>query len=155
ERALLLESLWVAAMDPASRVRVVATLRADFYDRPLRYPRMGSLLGSTTEVLSPLTAEELERAIVRPAEHSGLAVDRGLVPQIAADVADQPGSLPLVQYALTELYDRRKDGRLALDGYREIGGVGGALAASAEHLYAARHDAGREAVRQLFLRLVT
>ena len=155
ERALLLESLWVAAMDPASRVRVVATLRADFYDRPLRYPRMGPLLGSTTEALSPLTAEELERAIVRPAEHSGLAVDRGLVPQIAADVADQPGSLPLVQYALTELYDRRKDGCLTLDGYREIGGVGGALAASAEHLYATRHDAGREAVRQLFLRLVT
>jgi DNA-binding SARP family transcriptional activator/WD40 repeat protein len=155
ERALLLESLRVAAMDPSSRVRVVATLRADFYDRPLRYLRMGPLFASTTEVLSPLTAEELERAIVRPAEHSGLALDRGLIPQIAADVADQPGSLPLVQYALTELVDRRKDGRLTLDGYREIGGVGGALAASAEHLYATRHDAGREAVRQLFLRLLT
>jgi DNA-binding SARP family transcriptional activator len=155
ERALVLESLRVATADPASRVRVVATLRADFYDRPLRYPRMGPLLGSTTEVLSPLTPEELERAVVRPAEHSGLEVDGALVPQIAADVAEHPGALPLVQYALTELYDRREDGRLTLDAYREIGGVGGALAASAEHLYAPRHPAGREAVRQLFLRLVT
>jgi len=155
ERALVLESLRVATADPASRVRVVATLRADFYDRPLRYPRMGPLLGSTTEVLSPLTPEELERAVVRPAEHSGLEVDGALVPQIAADVAEQPGALPLVQYALTELYDRREDGRLTLDAYREIGGVGGALAASAEHLYATRYPAGREAVRQLFLRLVT
>ena len=155
ERALLLESLRVAATDAGSRLWIVATLRADFYDRPLRYPRIGPLLGSTTEVLSPLTPEELERAIVRPAERSGLRLDSALVPQIAADVADQPGALPLVQYALTELYDRREDGRLTLDAYREIGGVGGALAASAEHLYATRHPAGREAVRQLFLRLVT
>ncbi len=155
DRALFLESLRVATADPTSRVRVIVTLRADFYDRPLRYPRMGELLGSSTEVLSPLTPEELERAIVRPAEHSGLQVDRGLVPQIAADVAEQAGALPLVQYALTELYDRRHDGRLTFEAYREIGGVGGALAASAEHLYATRRGAGREAVRQLFLRLVT
>jgi WD40 repeat protein/DNA-binding SARP family transcriptional activator len=155
ERALLLESLRVATADPSSRVRVVVTLRADFYDRPLHYPRMGPLLGSTTEVLSPLTPEELERAIVRPAERSGLTVDNALVPQIAADVAEQPGALPLVQYALTELYDRRLDGRLTLEAYREIGGVGGALAASAEHLYAKRSQDAREAVRQLFLRLVT
>jgi DNA-binding SARP family transcriptional activator/WD40 repeat protein len=155
DRALFLESLRVATADPASRVRVIATLRADFYDRPLRYPRMGEVIGSSTETLSPLTPEELERAIVRPAEHAGLTVDRALVPQIAADVAEQPGALPLVQYALTELYDRRHDGRLTLEAYREIGGVGGALAASAEHLYASRQPAGRNAVRQLFLRLVT
>ena len=155
ERALFLESLRIAAVDPTSRVRIVATLRADFYDRPLRYPRMGPLLGSTTEVLSPLTPEELERAIVRPAEHSGLQVDRALVPQIAADASEQPGALPLVQYALTELFGRRDGGRLILDAYREIGGVGGALAASAAHLYAPRRPAGREAVRPLFLRLVT
>ena len=84
-----------------------------------------------------------------------MTVDRALVPQIAADVTEQPGALPLVQYALTELYDRRHDGRLTLEAYREIGGVGGALAASAEHLYASRQPAGRNAVRQLFLRLVT
>jgi DNA-binding SARP family transcriptional activator/WD40 repeat protein len=155
DRALFLESLRVATADPASRVRVIVTLRADFYDRPLRYPRMGELMGSSTEVLGPLTPEELERAIVRPAENAGLTVDRALVPQIAADVAEQPGALPLVQYALTELYDRRHDWRLTLEAYREIGGVGGALAASAEHLYASRQPAGREAVRQLFLRLVT
>ena len=155
DRALLLESLRVATAEPLSRLRVVATLRADFYDRPLRYPRIGQLLASTTEVLSALTPEELERAIVRPAERASLRIEGGVVPQIAADVAEQPGALPLVQYAMTELYDRREDGRLTLEAYRDIGGVGGALAASAEHLYATRQPAGRNAVRQLFLRLVT
>ncbi|HLB04703.1 MAG TPA: BTAD domain-containing putative transcriptional regulator, partial [Gaiellaceae bacterium] len=50
ERSLLLESLRVASADPASRIRIVATLRGDFYDRPLNYQRFGELLGSCTEV---------------------------------------------------------------------------------------------------------
>ena len=155
DRALLLESLRVATADPASRVRVDRHAPRRLLRPAAPVSPDGRADGSSTEVLSPLTPEELERAIVRPAERAGLTVDRALVPQIAADVAEQPGALPLVQYALTELYDRRHDGRLTLEAYREIGGVGGALAASAEHLYASRQPAGREAVRQLFLRLVT
>ena len=91
ERALLLESLRVAAVDPASRVRVVATLRADFYDRPLIYPRFGELLGRNTEVVTPLAPDELERAIVRPASSVGQTVEPALVAQVASDVAEQPG----------------------------------------------------------------
>lgn len=155
ERILLLESLRVAAADPSSRARIVVTLRADFYDRPLNYPRFGPLLGAGTEVMTPLAPDELERAIVRPAGSVGQRVEPALVAQVASDVAEQPGALPLVQYALTELFERRDEGTLTLATYRDIGGVGGALAARGEQLYAARDPVGREAVRQLFLRLVT
>jgi WD40 repeat protein/DNA-binding SARP family transcriptional activator len=155
ERSILLESLRVAAADPTSRVRIVLTLRADFYDRPLVYPRFGELLGEGTEVVTPLAPDELERAIVRPASSVGMSVEPALVAQVASDVAEQPGALPLVQYALTELFERRREGRLTLEAYREIGGVGGALAARAEHLFANRQLADRDAVRELFLRLVT
>jgi WD40 repeat protein/DNA-binding SARP family transcriptional activator len=154
ERSLLLESLRVAAADPTSRVRIVLTLRADFYDRPLIYPRFGDLLGEGTEVVTPLAPDELERAIVRPASSVGMTVEPALVAQVASDVAEQPGALPLVQYALTELFDRRQEGRLTLEAYREIGGVGGALATSAEHLFTNRQLGERDAVRELFLRLV-
>ena len=154
ERSLLLESLRVAVADPASRVRVIATLRGDFYDRPLNYQRFGELLGANTEVVTPLAPDELERAIVGPAEPLGLRVDPALVAQVASDVAEQP-ERSTCQYALTELFERRDDGRLTLAAYRDIGGVAGALAARAEQLYAARDAAGREAMRQLFLRLVT
>jgi WD40 repeat protein/DNA-binding SARP family transcriptional activator len=155
ERSMLLESLRVAAADPTSRVRIVLTLRADFYDRPLAYPRFGELLGTDTEVVTPLAPDELERAIVRPASSVGMSVEPALVAQVASDVAEQPGALPLVQYALTELFERRQEGRLTLEAYREIGGVGGALAARAEHLFASRQLVDRDAVRELFLRLVT
>lgn len=155
ERSQLLDAVRVAVADSASRVRMIVTLRADFYDRPLRHAQVAELLGACTEVVPPLTPDELQRAVVRPAERAGLAVDPALVAQVAADVVEQPGALPLVQYALTELFDRRADGRLTLEAYRDIGGVVGAIAARAEHLFASRDPAEQETVRQLFLRLVT
>ena len=63
ERELFLEALRVAAADPESRLRVIVTLRADFYDRPLVYPRFGELLAERTEAVPPLTPDELEQAI--------------------------------------------------------------------------------------------
>lgn len=153
-RRHLLESLRTAVSYPRSPVRIVATLRADHYDRPLAYRGFAELIRARTESIVPLAPDELERAISGPAELAGVLPEPALVADIVADVVDQPGALPLLQYALTELYDRRSDGRLTLERYREIGGVGGALAAKAEHLYATRPPVGQEAVRQLFLRLV-
>jgi WD40 repeat protein len=154
-RVAFLRSLVAAAGDPASRVRVVVTLRADFYDRPLRHPGLAELVREHTEAVVPLSAEELERAVTVPARQVGVDVEAGLVARIVADVADQPGALPLVQYALTELFDRRADATLTLAAYDDIGGVSGALTRRAEELYAALPDPARQAARQLFLRLVT
>jgi WD40 repeat protein len=72
-----------------------------------------------------------------------------------ADVAHQPGALPLLQYALTELFERREEGRLTLTSYQDIGGVAGALSARAERIYEATDQPGRRATKQVFLRLVT
>jgi serine/threonine protein kinase len=133
ERLHVLESLRVAASDPASRVRVVATLRADFFDQPLSVRGFGDLLAARNEAITPMAPEELERAIVGPAERVGLDVEPGLVAAMVADVIDRPGALPLLQYALTELADREDVTSLTLNGYRRIGGVSGALARRAQH----------------------
>ena len=121
---------------------MVATLRADFYDRPLVYPRFGELIAARTEAVPPLTPEELEQAI-RALPSRGASARAGPGGGIIADVAHQPGALPLLQYALTELFERRDDDRLTLTGYREIGGVGGALAARAEACTARGPEAKR------------
>ncbi len=155
ERELFLESLRVATADPRSRLRVVVTLRADFYDRPLVYPRFGELLAARTEAVPPMTPDELEQAIRGPAEQEGVRAEPGLVAEMIADVAHQPGGLPLLQYALTELFERRDEERLTLDAYRKIGGVAGALSARAERTYEATDADGRRAIKQVFLRLVT
>jgi WD40 repeat protein/serine/threonine protein kinase/DNA-binding SARP family transcriptional activator len=154
-RARFLGCLATAATDPRSRIRVVVTLRADHFDRPLAYPGFGPLLGSRTETVTPLTPAELELAIAGPAQRIGVAVEPELLAEIVADSAGRLGALPLLQYALTELFERREDGALTLAGYRAAGGVGGAIAGRADHLYDSTESGeGRVAIRQLFLRLV-
>jgi len=155
ERFHILESLRLATTAEGSRVRIVATLRADFFDQPLSVRGFGDLLAQRTEAITPMSPEELERAIVAPAERAGLAVEPRLLAAMIADVADRPGALPLLQFTLTELAERREDGVLTLVGYRGIGGVAGALARRAEQLFEAMHEGARDVSRQVFLRLVT
>ena len=154
-RAHVLESILLAATAPRSRVRVVVTLRADFHDRPLRYREFGQLLQDNITTVLPLSPEEVERAIAGPAEAVGAVVDPALVAEIVADVTDQPGALPLLQYALTELFEQRDTDLLSVERYRSVGGVTGAIAARAERLYAGLEQNERDATRRLFLRLVT
>ena len=71
-RTHFLDLLYTAVTDPRSRVRVVVTLRADFYDRPLHYSDFGQLVRDRMETILPLSAEELERAIRRPADLVGM-----------------------------------------------------------------------------------
>lgn len=144
-----------AVTDPHSQVRVIITLRADFYDRPLMFPEFSHLVKKRTAVVVPMTSEELALAIRCPAERAGAVVEEGLVTTIVADVVEQPGALPLLQYALTELFEGREGRLLTNHGYQSIGGVLGALGSRAEEVYADLDEVGKDAARQLFLRLVT
>ena len=65
---MVLGLLQQAVTAPRSRVRVIITLRADFYDRPLQYPTFGELVRSRMETVLPLNAGELEQAITGPAQ---------------------------------------------------------------------------------------
>lgn len=154
-RMHLLRSLAAALQNADSRLRVIVTLRADFYGRPLSDPDFGELMRHHTEVALPLSMAELEQAITRPAARAGMHVEPALVTAIQQEVGAQPGALPLLQYALTELFDRRSGPVLLLSEYQAGGGVQGALARRADELYSALDATGQEAVRQLFLRLVT
>ena len=154
-RSHFLDSLVTAVLDERSRIHVVITLRADFTDRPLQYADFGELVRKRTEFILPLGVDELEEAISRPVAQMGMALEPGLVARIIRDVGDEPGALPLLQYALTELFERRDGGRLTLAAYEASGGVLGALGRRADEIYAGLDASGQEATRQLFLRLVT
>jgi WD40 repeat protein/DNA-binding SARP family transcriptional activator len=153
-RKFFLDSLLMALRAPRSPLRVVVTLRADFYDRPLQIQPLGQVIQENTEIVLPLAAEELNWAVRDPARRMGVSLEEGLAEAIVADVADQPGALPLVQYAMTELFEMRQDHTMTQIAYREIGGVLGALGKRAEELYAGFGPAKQETSRQLFLRLV-
>src|SRR5690606_8423558 len=129
-----------AVSDIRSRVRVVVTLRADYYDRPLSYPGFGELVRDQMETVLPLPAKGLERAIRGPAERVGVTFEQGLVEQIVSTMSYQTGALPLLQYALTELFDRREGHLLTHEAYQQIGGAVGALATRADDIYRSLTD---------------
>jgi WD40 repeat protein/DNA-binding SARP family transcriptional activator len=154
EQRAFLDGLIHAVSAADSRLRVVATLRADFYGRPLRFHRFGSVVRDATVTVAAMSAAELEAAVVGPAERVGARVEPGLVAELVAAVVDEPAALPSLQYTLYELAERSPDRCLTLAAYRELGGVDAAIAARAEHLYRSLDDDERDAVRRLFERLV-
>ncbi|MGD9700819.1 MAG: extracellular solute-binding protein [Acidimicrobiia bacterium] len=150
-----LATLVSAVTDDRSRVHVVVTLRADFYDRPLQHRGLGELLREGTEVITPMTPHELERAITGPAERHGITFEPALVAELVREVVDRAGALPLLQYTLTELFDRRHGVRIDHAAYEQLGGVSGALATRAEGLLAGLGNEAHDVARQVLLRLVT
>jgi DNA-binding SARP family transcriptional activator len=154
-RTHFIESLLAAISAPRTPIRVVVTQRADFYDRPLQIQPLGELLKQHTELVLPLSTDELTWAVQEPARRVGVSMEEGLMATIASDVADQPGALPLLQYAMTELFELRRERLMTRAAYQEVGGVLGALGSRAEEVYLGLDSAERETVRQLFLRLVT
>ena len=154
--ARFMDALTDAVEGAPHRIKVVITLRADFFDRPLRHPGVGGLLRTGTELLTPMTPGELERAITGPAERVGVVCEPELVSELITAMADQPSALPLLEYTLTELFDRRGDANvLHCASYRKLGGLSGALVDRAEAIFNELTTDGRRATEQTFLRLVT
>jgi WD40 repeat protein/DNA-binding SARP family transcriptional activator len=142
----------VSARD--SRLRIVATLRADFYDRPLAVHGFGTLVNDATVTIAAMSPADLEAAVVEPVERVGGTIERALVAELVSAVVDEPAALPSLQFALFELAERSPAKRLTLSMYREVGGVDGAIASRAELLYSSLDDSERAAVRRMFERLV-
>src|SRR5207248_4736198 len=107
---------------------VVLTLRADFYPRCAAYPELAARVAAQQLLVTPMDADALRQAIEEPARRVGLEFEAGLVDTILADVGGQPGALPLLEHALLEMWGRRRGRMLTLEGYRESGGVEGAIA---------------------------
>jgi WD40 repeat protein/transcriptional regulator with XRE-family HTH domain len=150
-----LESLITATLDAESRLRVLLTMRADFVDRPLQYVDFGELFSQRSEPVLPLTPDGIERTIVGPARWAGLALEEGLVRAIIADIGAEPGALPLLQHALSELYNARQGRLLTHAAYTAIGGVAGALSSRAEALFNQLDLAGQATARRTLLALVS
>jgi basic membrane lipoprotein Med (substrate-binding protein (PBP1-ABC) superfamily)/DNA-binding SARP family transcriptional activator len=153
-RRRFLHALTERLTDPDGRLIVILTLRADFYDRPLLDAEFAEVFVPGVMNVLPMTTDELKAAVVGPAARAGVAVEPGLLAELVADTAAQPGALPLLQFALTELFDHSDDSTLTLAEYRVLGGLRGILSRRAESLYEGLSDPEQRVAKQVFLRLV-
>jgi serine/threonine protein kinase/DNA-binding SARP family transcriptional activator/WD40 repeat protein len=148
-------ALVTAATDPGSRVRIVLTLRADFFHQVLIQPLLGPIISRVHLALAPLDQDGIRLAIVEPAARAGLHFEPGLPERIVADLKDQPGSLPLLQFTLDRLAVAAVDGLVSDDLYTELGGVKGALAERAEAIFQRLAENQKQAAQQIFTRLLS
>ncbi|MFJ8790359.1 hypothetical protein [Streptomyces sp. NPDC102462] len=146
--------LLLTALDPAARLRVILAVRADFYGRCAEHARLAEALRDSTLLVGPMAPHRLRQAVVRPAVARRVVVERALTARIVADVAGEPGGLPLMAHALREVWRRRTGKTLTLAAYEAVGGVRGAVAHTAEEVYARCTPTEAAVVRGLLLRLV-
>ncbi|MEM9148932.1 MAG: pentapeptide repeat-containing protein, partial [Cyanobacteria bacterium P01_F01_bin.3] len=155
ERLQFFECLIGAVSASADKLCVVIAMRADFVGKCVAQNYAGLAQQVQAHMLSvlPLTAEELRLAICKPAEQVGLSVEPNLVAAIVKDTKDAPGSLPLVQYTLTSLWQRRADSRLRFADYQALGGIEGTLDQRATEIYNRFDDDQQRTVQHIFQQL--
>ena len=139
----------------SSRVRVVATLRADFFHRCLDCPGLDRLLREGSYPLGPPGPGALYEMIAGPAAKAGLEFEEGLVERILDETGTGSGALALLAFALHELYESRiENGRLTHGAYERFGGVQNAISQRAENTFQGLDSAAQAELEHVFRELV-
>ncbi|MGA4846156.1 helix-turn-helix domain-containing protein [Streptomyces sp. G5(2025)] len=155
-----------------ARILVVLGVRADYYGQCLSHPELVAALRGSQFLLGPMASDELRAAITGPARAAGLELEAGLVELLLSDLGaggqasptggqvspaspcPGAGTLPLLAHALLTTWQHREQGRLTVAGYRSTGGITGAVASSAEQVYAGLVPDVQAMARRLLLGLV-
>jgi hypothetical protein len=157
ERQHFLDLLITAMTEPQGPVIVLLALRADFYDRPLHYLSLGQVIEAHHQAILPMTLQELRAVIEKPAHLPDVQLhfEDNLVGDLLFDAQGQGEALPLLQFTLAQLFERRNGVHLTHRAYQEVGGVRGALAKQAESTYLSLPSQEHQRwARALFLRLI-
>ncbi len=143
---------------PAPGLRIVATVRADFLGRLAAAQGMGDGFPSVLYFLRPLSSDRVREAILGPAEATGTRFETTeLIDRLVDSTAGTAGGLPLLQFALRELWERRDiaKGVIPARALEELGGVAGALSLHADEVLAGLDAKRRERAKHILMRLVT
>ncbi|MER7581833.1 trypsin-like peptidase domain-containing protein [Kitasatospora sp. NPDC097691] len=137
-------------------VRVLTTLRADFLEAALAHPRLGPVISRQVYALGPMSREQLHEVVTAPVDAiPGVRYAPNLAERLLADTGSEPGTLPLLGFALDLLWQRQTGGLLTHQAYEELGGVKGALGAYADDvLKRTVSPEGEPVARRLLTRLV-
>ena len=151
---ILLETVQVASQQHTLNFTLVLTLRADFLGQVLLYRPFADVLQHADLKLSSMNRQELEDAIIKPAEQVNVRIEDGLTERILDAVSQEPGNLPLLEFTLTQLWKTQRGNMLTHDGYDEIGGVEQSLATYAENFYTKLAPKEQQQARRIFIQLV-
>ena len=157
EREAFFQCLLEALEQTDNKLCLILTMRADFFGKCLEaeYSGLSQKIQANLITIPPMKPEELRQAIIKPAEKVNLSLESGLAEIILKDVKGSPGSLPLLQDTLTELWRRRENNQLKLTSYVQLGGIGGTLNQRATEVYKRLSQSEQDAAQHIFLSLTT
>lgn len=145
-------------------ITIIITLRDDFYSRFLQdAPVLTSWLErGLVNIPITLDVDELRAMMVEPAEAVGLNFEDGLLDAIIKDAIETDRTkekarstiLPLLEFALTQLWEKRQEGRLTHNAYYENGGVTGGLVQWADRAYYALNPNEQRLAKDICCKLV-
>ncbi|NER45965.1 MAG: WD40 repeat domain-containing protein [Symploca sp. SIO1A3] len=153
DRQLFLDQI-LDSVNNKPQVNFVVTLRIDFLNNAFAYRPFAEVLQNTHVNILPMNAEELRQVIEKPAQLHQVNLEPGLTERILESVEGKLGNLPLLEFALTELWSKQEKGYLTHKGYEEIGGVEMALANYADEEYHKLTEADQQRAEKIFIQLV-
>ena len=158
ERIAFLNLLTHAASVENGRVSILFSMRSDFVSNCATYPKLNELLNHQFIQIGAMQGHELVSAIAQPALRVGLRIDPDLIAQIISDMQGEPGALPLMQFALEDLFDSQqgKGGLIALtlNDYLGRGGIHKSLERHADKTFAAFSKEEQELAHSIFSSLI-
>lgn len=131
---------------------LVMAIRADRLGDVADHHGFAGLIQEHLLMLGPLSETGLRAVIAKPASAAGLILEPGLVEILVRDADGR--NLPLLSHALRQVWLRREGRVLSVDGYRASGEIDGAVAQTAEEVFAELSDDGEGQARDILLRLV-
>ena len=142
------------AMRFAPAFTLVLTLRADFYGHALAYRSFSDALQAGIYNLAPMNPVELRAAIEKPAHKMKVELEEGLTTKLIDDLGKKPGRLPLLEFTLSQLWQKPNKWYLTHQAYEEIGGLEKALAKYADSVLNPLSAADKEKAERVFIQLV-
>jgi WD40 repeat protein len=159
DRAPFIALLTEAARMGNGRVTIILSFRADFVSHCASYPDLRALMSQQFQLVGAMDPPDLAKAITLPALEVGAEIDPALVSRIMADMKGEPGALPLMSFALRDLFEAKKLAQgqpmdLMLPAYLERGGIESALERHANKVFDQFSDQEKALARGVFSKLI-
>ncbi len=134
EQTQFIECLLSALEQTDNKLCLVIGIRADFFGKCTeKNSNLAKKIEHNLVTVTPMNEEELRLAISEPAKRKGVTVEKELEDKLIKDVEEE-ASLPLLQYALKQLWKHKVNDKLTLLQYINAGEIDGILERNANEV---------------------
>ena len=135
------------------KVTILLSMRADFLSHLSYYEPFNQAYNEhPNTILSLLSKEKLEKVIEQPALSQGVKFQDGLVERIIDEIENEAGQLPLLEFALDQLWTNKKGRVITHEVLDEMKSISHSISHYADKIYNETDD--KESIKKVLIKLV-